>query len=328
MVSGPSRRSAASVPRVSGRRDDETVVVLRADSFRPQDQRLAMGHIVRSAAFVALWMALGAGFRIARSHGVRMLDENAYLVVGVPLTIAWQLAVRRRSPLELWVDRWANRGKSSVARIAMGVVFALLAAIVPVRSLVKGWSEMRGEPQMIAWSLCAILGAAGVGYAVSKLHAADAKSLFGCLGTAGVVGCGQMIFFTVLRMKMMHEAAPHLGMHALRVAGTSFALYLPICFLLEEVTFRGLVDADVRDGRPIEGIAMAAFSSVLWGLWHVPIAPVHKPIEFLSVSIVYPVVHVLIGIPLALWYRRSGNLLVPALTHAFIDAIRNALLAG
>lgn len=331
MVSGTSLIAVASVPPVPpvprSPRDEETVFVLRPDSVRPADQRLSIGKIGRSAAFVALWMVIGVVFRIVKTRfHVRWLDENAYLVAGVPLTVVWQLAVRRRPLLELWVDRWSNHGRGW-GRVAIGVVVGGAAAVLPVWMLLKTWTQVRHEPAMLAWNVCAIGGAAGVGYATSKLRAQDAGNVFGSLGTAGLVGSGLMVGFALLRVYMLHQSLPHLA-PALKVAGESFALYVPICFLLEEVSFRGLVDADVRDGRTIEGLAMAAFSSVLWGLWHVPIAPVTKPIEFASVSIVYPVLHALIGIPLALWYRRSGNLLVPTLTHAFIDALRNALQSG
>jgi hypothetical protein len=36
-------------------------------------------------------------------------------------------------------------------------------------------------------------------------------------------------------------------------------------------------------------------------------------------------VHSLIGVPLAIFWRESGNLAVPAFTHALIDGVRNAL---
>jgi membrane protease YdiL (CAAX protease family) len=38
-------------------------------------------------------------------------------------------------------------------------------------------------------------------------------------------------------------------------------------------------------------------------------------------------VHTLIGIPLAVAWRRSGSLALPAAAHAIIDGIRNTLLA-
>jgi membrane protease YdiL (CAAX protease family) len=39
------------------------------------------------------------------------------------------------------------------------------------------------------------------------------------------------------------------------------------------------------------------------------------------------VIHVIIGVPLSLYWRRSGNLAVPTTAHAFIDAVRNMLLS-
>ncbi len=37
------------------------------------------------------------------------------------------------------------------------------------------------------------------------------------------------------------------------------------------------------------------------------------------------VVHALIGVPLAIYWRKSGNLAVTAFTHALIDGIRDGL---
>jgi hypothetical protein len=35
--------------------------------------------------------------------------------------------------------------------------------------------------------------------------------------------------------------------------------------------------------------------------------------------------HSLVGVPLSLFWRRSGNLAVPAFAHAWIDALRDSL---
>jgi membrane protease YdiL (CAAX protease family) len=40
------------------------------------------------------------------------------------------------------------------------------------------------------------------------------------------------------------------------------------------------------------------------------------------------IVHCAIGVPLSLGWRRTGRLVAPALAHALIDAVRNALLTG
>jgi membrane protease YdiL (CAAX protease family) len=45
----------------------------------------------------------------------------------------------------------------------------------------------------------------------------------------------------------------------------------------------------------------------------------------MGTAIALAVTHSLIGVPLAIFWRKSGNLAVPAFTHALIDAVRNAL---
>jgi membrane protease YdiL (CAAX protease family) len=37
------------------------------------------------------------------------------------------------------------------------------------------------------------------------------------------------------------------------------------------------------------------------------------------------IIHSLIGVPFAVFWRKSGNLVVPAFAHALIDALRTAL---
>ena len=73
----------------------------------------------------------------------------------------------------------------------------------------------------------------------------------------------------------------------------------------------------------------AAFVSALWGAWHLPIkiplllAGPH-PASHLVVAaniVGWPLAACIVGIPLSLCWRRSGLLLVPALVHAFINAV-------
>src|SRR5689334_7455836 len=49
---------------------------------------------LQAGLFVALWMALGWGLR---------LDGEGYLLLGVPLTLAFQLGIRRQPVRALWV---------------------------------------------------------------------------------------------------------------------------------------------------------------------------------------------------------------------------------
>jgi Type II CAAX prenyl endopeptidase Rce1-like len=100
-------------------------------------------------------------------------------------------------------------------------------------------------------------------------------------------------------------------------------LYLPVCFMLEEVTFRGALDSYLW--RP--GEKDASYSTIeisfLWGLWHLPIVPIEGSLFF---ALLVGCWHVLPGSPLSLSWRTGGNLLVPAAAHAALDGVRNALL--
>jgi membrane protease YdiL (CAAX protease family) len=53
---------------------------------------------------------------------------------------------------------------------------------------------------------------------------------------------------------------------------------------------------------------------------------VRAPFPMLLVELV--VVHVVLGVPLSFACRRTRNLAGPALAHAVIDAVRNALMLG
>jgi membrane protease YdiL (CAAX protease family) len=58
-------------------------------------------------------------------------------------------------------------------------------------------------------------------------------------------------------------------------------------------------------------------------LWHLPTVPASLPLVERVVAVLP--LQLAVGPFLSLWWRRSGNLGVTAGTHAFIDALRNAL---
>jgi membrane protease YdiL (CAAX protease family) len=71
----------------------------------------------------------------------------------------------------------------------------------------------------------------------------------------------------------------------------------------------------------------AALGSALWGLWHLPVLPAESRSFAAALSLV--MVHSLIGVPMAIYWRKSGNLAVTSFTHSLIDGVRNALrIAG
>ena len=96
--------------------------------------------------------------------------------------------------------------------------------------------------------------------------------------------------------------------------------------MLEEVTFRGALDAHVQHPGEGHGITPAAVVSVLWGLWHLPLADPAAPLWLTLTQLI--VVHGVIGVLLSCAWRRTGTLAAPGVAHALIDAVRNGLLAG
>jgi membrane protease YdiL (CAAX protease family) len=93
--------------------------------------------------------------------------------------------------------------------------------------------------------------------------------------------------------------------------------------VIEEVSFRGALDGHVYHHKEVGGIWTAVLITTLWGLWHVPLAIGSAPVIALIVP--HVLAHSAIGIPLSIYSRRSGNLLVPGAAHAFVKAIRNGL---
>ena len=97
-------------------------------------------------------------------------------------------------------------------------------------------------------------------------------------------------------------------------------MYVPAVFVVEEVFFRGLLDTHVHRTADSGGWSAVGIGA-LWGLWHLPL--IHPSATGLLRLLA---LHTAVGVPLSVAWRRSGNLAVPGITHAAIDAIRNALL--
>lgn len=103
------------------------------------------------------------------------------------------------------------------------------------------------------------------------------------------------------------------------------ALYFPATFLLEEVAFRGALDAHLHHDGDSRGWQNAILVSALWGLWHLPVSS-GLPLPLRVSQLV--AVHVALGVPLSFAWRRGRNLAGPALAHAVNDAVRNAAMLG
>ncbi len=254
------------------------------------------------AAFVGFWMMLGASLR---------LDANQYLLIGVPLTALFQLFVRRRPLRALWV-----RDAPSFALDRSTWRWIIFLAIVPAR-LAAG-AFIAGNHAVALWGACALCGAAAAAYAIREFHRETVRALLLCAAIAGTIGIAIMAGASFLRPSGM----PTPLMNRLQIFITSLLEYFPGLFLLEEVAFRGALDAHLHHTGESRPWASAFLASALWGLWHLPIVP-GGHLAFTLVSLV--AVHCAIGVPLSFFWRRSGNLAVPAFSHALIDAVRNAL---
>ncbi len=102
--------------------------------------------------FVLVWMAAG---------WILHLDVNAYLLLGVPLVVLFQLFIARRPLRNLWV-----RDARTFRLGLVGIVLAALLILAPGYDLffvalpTKSWV-------VASWFLCAMAGAVFAAFALS-----------------------------------------------------------------------------------------------------------------------------------------------------------------
>jgi Type II CAAX prenyl endopeptidase Rce1-like len=260
-------------------------------------------RLAEVAAFVAVWMAIGE---------VTGAGLNAYLLIGVPLTVAFQLGLRRRPIHELWV-----RHAPPIKRRALGAV-AILLAIYPLYALGKTIADPpAGEAGVLLYLLCAVGGAAAAGYAFTSFSRSTWRWLWFCLATAGVIGALPAVFDWELNT-FTFAVVSRPGMDA-AFGALSFLLYLPALFVIEEVSFRAALGSHAC--HPDEGrvIPTAIYLAVLWGIWHAPILGWDAIGELIAF-------HAVVGTFLSIGWHNSGNLGVSATAHAAYDSVRTALL--
>ncbi len=269
------------------------------------DPSLARRFIEGTVA-VALWIAIGLIFE---------LSANAYLIVGIPITLAFQKYVRRAPLRAMWV--------CSAPPFYLGLggrVIAVVLLISPLVDLIRFVSLHQSLASSL-WMLVAMAGGLPAAYALRSFGRGTFRELLICLATAGTVGCTLMVAPALINQ----PNGEHLW-SKVTTGLTSFLQYIPAVFLLEEVWFRGVLDSHLhRPGEP-RGAFSAVYVSALWGLWHLPLAGPHGPQELMITIVSLLVVHISIGALLSRAWRRSGNLLVPGTVHALIDAVRNAVL--
>jgi membrane protease YdiL (CAAX protease family) len=274
-------------------------------STRPRSRRVAEG-----VAFVTVWVAIGFIFDLGES----LSRQSLYLVIGIPLAIVFQLFVRRRPLRELWV-----RNGPRLERRVVFVPVVVVLLVVPVYLLVRDVNDGAG---FVLYDLALFVGAVGVGYAAKQFVDATWRDLAQCLLTAGLIGTLSALDIYA-NVTTAHPFASPFDAPALRDFFVSLGTYVPAVFVVEEVWFRGALDSHIHHPGESHGVLTAAFVSLLWSWWHLPIAVNQGVIKSL---LTLPIVMVPIGIFLSIYWRRSGNLAVPGFTHAFSDAVRNILI--
>ena len=186
-------------------------------------------------AVVAIWIALGITLH---------LSVETYLLLGIPLTAAFQWGVRREPLRALWL-----RDAPPFRLGAAGSGIAGLLAAFPVYRLIM---QLRVGPQLvlIGWYLSAIAGAFAAAYALRNFHRATVRPFILCLIIAGGIGIMFMVGGAIAGGLAHRSLARRLS-----IGLRSLLLYVPVTFFLEEVSFRGAFDSHLHHpGEPREWV--------------------------------------------------------------------------
>ncbi len=263
------------------------------------DRRLA--RAVVATVVIGGYMALGFVFG---------LGAEAYLLLGIPITIGFQILVVRRPLRSLWL-RQAPPMTFTPRSIVAVVVLMIAPAIVAVGGI------RDGDLPLVGWGLAAMVGAVGAVYALRAMDRDAVRSTIRTTLITGAILVGVMIAYRLATGGFSGNLAA-----ALATTVISLATYLPVVFVVEEVLFRGLIDTYLHGSTPGPDRASALYGSALWGIWHLPVAFVGLGVLTIPYLVV---VHTAIGYFLATSWRRTGNLAAPGIAHAAIDALRNAV---
>jgi membrane protease YdiL (CAAX protease family) len=277
---------------------------LQARVTRPFPAIAFEGRIARATVATAViggYIALGFAFR---------LGAEAYLLLGLPITIGFQILVVRRPLRSLWL-----RDAPSIEFTRRSIVAIVALAIAPALVAVSGIRD--GDVALFGWGLAAMVGAVGVVYAVRAMDRDAVHTTIRTTLITGAVLVGIMVAYRLATGGFNGNLAA-----ALTTTVISLLTYLPVVFVVEEVLFRGVIDTYLHGLAPGPDRASALYGSALWGLWHLPVA-------FLALGVLtipyLVVVHTTMGYFMVTAWRRTGNLAAPGIAHAVIDAVRNAV---
>lgn len=282
-------------------------------------QRHPVTRYLEAVGFVAIWIAIGLWLRSCiQDYGTAI---NAYLLACVPLTILFQSCVRKEPLLRLWIRRPGEPVTIGVSTLVMTLVFS----ITPVCQF---WAEeFRGVSAasfvVAGWYLALILGAFGAAFSLLNTPGRNVRKGLPSFLIAIALGGGIVALAAIATGKSLLSADRG------SVFVRQFLLYFPACFVIEEVAFRGMLDPHLEPQSPdrLQNWLSACVVAMLWGIWHIPILPVIETSYLVLQIPAICLIHCMFGIPLSFCSHSAGGLLLPALAHALVDAMRNALLA-
>lgn len=260
-------------------------------------------HYFECLMFVGIWVAIEYRFD---------WDYHYYALLGIPLAVLFQLFVRRRPIYQLWV-RGAHRFSLATPIATVGLM--LLPIAILYQDLIPA-----GDWAKATWMFCALAGAIPAGYALAHQKGEAGQYATPSFIIATLIGLAY-VFITAIRA----HVSPVPAEDRLYAMLEQIVVNFPLCFIIEEVVFRGMIDTHLcsRESSEVQYWMSAIFVSLLWGLWHMPIIDLttNRLHNFESLMIM----NLIIGIPLSICWRRSGTLVLPAAAHALIFAYLKAV---
>src|SRR5690349_18189367 len=145
------------------------------------------------AATVAAWMGIGWALH---------LGAVAYLLTGIPLTVAFQMLVARRPITSLWL---VDSHRFHLDRV--GVLVALGLAALPAYATALGLAS--GRPLDAAYGLVGVAGAVPAAFALRAMDPRARTALIRSVLTAGVVAAALFIVNRVLNHGPTIPDLPH-----------------------------------------------------------------------------------------------------------------------
>lgn len=261
---------------------------------------------------VVVYIALGFLFHLTVAE---------YQLLGIPILLLFQIAIHRQPLRTLWV-RSGPPLRLDAWFILLWVLFSLFPAYAVVIEVMHFQFANAAEFSM------AIVGAFGLAYALRAMRAKTWGQLGLCILTVGIIGLlPQVLSLLLPHVLHLHTASrattPSPFLQSLSIT-TEWFLIGPVGFVVEEVFFRGALDTYLHRGEQGTGWLSAIVVSALWGLWHLPSQAIPAG-QLLSTIVALLIAQILVGVPLSLWWRKSGNLVVNDTAHALLDAVRNGL---